>query len=711
MSKEQISARRIIFKFRYIFVSVLAVLILFLILYFSFYQVTIRTISKNNASLSTTATINREVLDSFLLNQTTQIYFSDQIEALRTADRLTNFERIAGMRALNQAVAVGTFIHSIYLYNGKLDFIFSTIDNDRRYMSNRTELFLDHEAVDLFRNTNGTRGFKPILRSISEIGERTRHLYSYMIMSEEQQAGIMINVPSEELNKIIFGPYRDSFILDNELNIIAMQDDSDTTLIDRIRAGGLEKQDGYRRLKISGRDLICFYSYEENYDYYYVRFSDYDEIFGSLSLIRNIVYVLFFLSIAFVSFIAITILFKVYFPFQKLTSALKESSDDTLTMDQLTDRLDQLIASSKNEDHLKESVNKMLKGEAIYNILSGSETKIEETIENYNLNLDCNHPVLPVLVTSFNTAPYLSIAEEAGIRAEGTAVGQNSYLLLQGEDIDLESLGSLFLARKSSEYILFGKLCNTWEELPSVYFDLDKLLERRILEPEKHISCTARLLALDSNIKDVNEEIRQLTSFIKKGQSPSAIGARLNRIFTLLENKTYRTTLTSYFTLYQTVLQIADDPEYEKKSTLFNQTLNRMKDEAEARTIIANACKEVSQKFRHEKISQKQTLITQITDIADSEYSNSALCSQYIADKLNMSCTYICRQFKASEGISIESYINKTRLERSKEFLKDGSLAIRDAATMSGFSNPQYYYVLFKKETGQTPKEYRDSVS
>ncbi|MBR1918021.1 MAG: helix-turn-helix transcriptional regulator [Spirochaetales bacterium] len=712
MNKDLINARKVIIKFRYLIVSILAVLILFLILYFSFYQVTIRTLSKNNTSLSTTATINREVLDTFLLNQTTQIYFSDQIESLRNAEKLTNFERISGLRALNQAVAVGNFIHSIYLYNGKLDYIFSTVDHDRRYVSNSTELFMDHEAVELFKSKTPTRGFRPVLRSLDTTGNTDKiHLYSYIIKNEEQQSGIMINVPSEELNKIIFGSYQDSFILDNELNIIAMQDDSDTALIDKIREVGLEKLDGYRRVKTAGRDLICFYSYEKNYDYYYVRFSDYDEVFGSLSLIRNIVYVLFFTTIAFVSFIAITILLRVYFPFQKLTSVLKESSDDTLTMDQLTDRLDQLIASSKNEDHLKESVNKMLKGEAIYNILSGSETKIEETIENYNLNLDYNHPVLPVLVTSFNTAPYLSIAEEAGIRAEGAAVGQNSYLLLQGDDIDLESLGRNFLARKSSEYILFGKLCSTWEELPSVYFDLDKLLERRILEPKKHISSTSRLLELDSNIKDVNEEIRQLTNFIKKGQSPSSIVSRLNRIFTLLENKTYRTTLTSYFTLYQTILQIADDSEYEEKSMLFNQTLNRMKDESEVRTIITNAYREVSQKFRHEKISQKQTLITQITDIAGREYNNSALCSQYIADKLRMSCTYICRQFKASEGISIEAYINKTRLEKSKALLRDRSLAIRDAAIQSGFSNPQYYYVLFKKETGQTPKEYRDSMS
>ncbi len=710
MNSKLRKTRDIVIQFRYIFISILVVLILFLILYFSFYQVTIRTISKTNASLSSTAAINRDIMDTFLLNQTSQIYFSDQIVKLRTAEALTNFEKIAGMRALNQSIAVGTFIHSIYLYNGRLNYIFSTVDNNRKYASSTTEQFLDWEALDLFRNRNTSRGFRPILRSMETGRGEDTHVYSYMIKNDDERTGIMINVPSEELNKIIFGQYRDSFILDNELNIIAMQDDSDTALIDSIRSAGLERHDGYRRIDIEDRDMICFYSYEEGYDYYYVRFSDYDEVFGSLSLIRNIVYVLFSLSIAFASFIAITILLKVYFPYVKLASALKKDSDDALTMDQLTERLDQLIASSQNEDHLRESVNRMLKGEAIYNILSGTETRIEETIENYKLNLDFNCPVLPVLVTSFNTEPYIAIAEDFGIKAEGAAVGQNSYLLLQKDRIDIEELGARFLKRKSTEYIFFGHLCSSWEELPLVYFDLNRLLERRSIEPEKHISSTDRLLELDSSIKDVNDEIKQLTNLIRKGQAPTTIRTRLNRIFELLENKTYRATLTCYFNLYQSILQSADDPEYEKKSNEFNHVLNRMKDESEAKAIIIKASTEASSAFRYEKESRNQTLISQITDIADSDYSNSALCSQYIADRLNMSCTYICRQFKASENISIEAYINRIRIEKSKELLKDRSTAVRDAAIKSGFSNPQYYYVLFKKETGMTPKEYRDSL-
>ncbi|MDR2751300.1 MAG: helix-turn-helix transcriptional regulator [Clostridiales bacterium] len=54
------------------------------------------------------------------------------------------------------------------------------------------------------------------------------------------------------------------------------------------------------------------------------------------------------------------------------------------------------------------------------------------------------------------------------------------------------------------------------------------------------------------------------------------------------------------------------------------------------------------------------------------------------------------------------SYLTDYRIQKSYEMLRNNSCSITEIASSCGFQNDSYYTYVFHKETGFTPREYRD---
>lgn len=75
------------------------------------------------------------------------------------------------------------------------------------------------------------------------------------------------------------------------------------------------------------------------------------------------------------------------------------------------------------------------------------------------------------------------------------------------------------------------------------------------------------------------------------------------------------------------------------------------------------------------------------------------------AAALNTSESNISKLLRTNIGTNFTTYINQLRIKKAKELLL-GGCAIKDASAMVGYNNLHYFYRLFKKETGVTPKEF-----
>jgi len=68
---------------------------------------------------------------------------------------------------------------------------------------------------------------------------------------------------------------------------------------------------------------------------------------------------------------------------------------------------------------------------------------------------------------------------------------------------------------------------------------------------------------------------------------------------------------------------------------------------------------------------------------------------------------YISTIFKKEVGINLIDYIQKQKIEESKNFLEFTNLNINQISTLFGFCNAGYYSRIFKKHTGMKPSVYR----
>lgn len=88
--------------------------------------------------------------------------------------------------------------------------------------------------------------------------------------------------------------------------------------------------------------------------------------------------------------------------------------------------------------------------------------------------------------------------------------------------------------------------------------------------------------------------------------------------------------------------------------------------------------------------------------------------SQHLTDDLSLktlekeffvSKEHISREFKKSTGITLHSYIMRSRIDLSKKYLLQGR-PVRDVCQLCGFCSYNHFFKAFKKECGMTPMAY-----
>lgn len=70
---------------------------------------------------------------------------------------------------------------------------------------------------------------------------------------------------------------------------------------------------------------------------------------------------------------------------------------------------------------------------------------------------------------------------------------------------------------------------------------------------------------------------------------------------------------------------------------------------------------------------------------------------------------YLSRKFKEEVKVSISDYIKIARVERAKFLLSDGGCTVQEVAARLHFCSPSHFGSVFRKVTGCTPREFRES--
>ena len=90
-----------------------------------------------------------------------------------------------------------------------------------------------------------------------------------------------------------------------------------------------------------------------------------------------------------------------------------------------------------------------------------------------------------------------------------------------------------------------------------------------------------------------------------------------------------------------------------------------------------------------------------------SNYMNKITLDE-MARHVYLSKSHLSKIFNEEMNMSFSSFVNKVRIDNSKQLLLDSSLSIADIANMCGFEDQSYFTKQFKIATGFSPKKFRE---
>ena len=115
--------------------------------------------------------------------------------------------------------------------------------------------------------------------------------------------------------------------------------------------------------------------------------------------------------------------------------------------------------------------------------------------------------------------------------------------------------------------------------------------------------------------------------------------------------------------------------------------------------------------FAHMVHDQKMEKNTYLVEQCKTYISRNILKKIYLADiagYVGVNPTYLSRTFSEKEGVNIQSYIQKEKVEAACNMLKYSDYSICDISQYVGFQSQSSFTAVFKKWKETTPAEYRN---
>ncbi|MBQ8094270.1 MAG: helix-turn-helix transcriptional regulator [Clostridia bacterium] len=116
---------------------------------------------------------------------------------------------------------------------------------------------------------------------------------------------------------------------------------------------------------------------------------------------------------------------------------------------------------------------------------------------------------------------------------------------------------------------------------------------------------------------------------------------------------------------------------------------------------------------RIQAVKKQHTYSKPVTQAIEyiNRHLHERLTQEDISDAVGLSRTYFSTHFVDEVGMPITEYIRKRKIDTAKGLLTYFDYSILDVAEYLGYSSDSHFSSTFKKETGMSPREYRERYS
>ena len=134
---------------------------------------------------------------------------------------------------------------------------------------------------------------------------------------------------------------------------------------------------------------------------------------------------------------------------------------------------------------------------------------------------------------------------------------------------------------------------------------------------------------------------------------------------------------------------------------------SQLKNRDRVRKLLTKATTTDDESVDNALSEQDKHFMEELYKLMEEELSNSELDVTHITKMLYISRTKLYYKIKGLTGETPSSFFRTYKLNRAAELLKGGKHTVAEIADMTGFSTQSHFSVVFKKQFGVTPTEYK----
>lgn len=705
---------------------------------------------------------NIDYMHSVVRNMCESLYLNTDVQSIMYAyneDQIYDFVR--RMNKIKSFAEANSFIHSISVYNNRMG---------QFYSSYESIVFEDRTLIGLFESQEMIPRFKLVPRNIYRDASEDDYdsVFSFIMYDAVDALGkpegaIIINIETkwlhDSINRIndveakgmghILIVRSDGGLIDSdgfnestpdvlsELDLI--QADSDTATLQEVTAKANDENFYITSIPVG------------NEDWHIVKVQSYEDIFGYVKEIRASILAISALLLVFSVAVSIFISQRIYGPVKRLMKEVidKKHIDYPLQNGDEFTLLRDVMDSSENEiDMYKEemvSSKRIMKTYYLRRLLldsaSLSESEWSEIEKKGEVNLDFSEGfricILKIddyqqfCISNTNTDRDLY---KFGIINIGLEI-MREYCAAEAIDMKSDFVAVVFNAHHMQENQINGLLRQTQEAVKEYLgISITAAVSDEVREKYDISQCYYDTLNM-SQYRYITGKMSMINSDVVANRSET--GA-VNQIFDY-ENRLKEAVRLGKQDMIHDVIQEATDAiskmnfNHMKLAVTYLvdviigtiNEINQMKLEStdsrygtmgqqvmeletieEVKAEILSLVSEAISSSAENTNSKHAVIVEAIKDIILNNYQDSELYQQGIASMLKMSSAHIGRVFKSNTGQTINEYITAVRLTKATYLLTNSELCIMDIMLKVGIENKSYFYKLFKKHYGTTPREY-----
>lgn len=708
--------------------------------------------------LLTQINYNIENMNGIVKDLAVSLYNDEELIALKSGGDYK--QSILKIERLNHTVAASPYLHAAIFYNGKQHRFFSSLNHDmdsRRlyealeaYMTSRPDLpKLQLIPLDLDGKNDGIDVFAFFIYDGPSLGSVNNNVLILTVKTGWMLDNLKaLNRVAERENDVLF-------VTDSEGRVLISND--------RVLPAGLDiKEDLLKRIGLKGNTLDSFiYSqgdrkYKVTYlskalnNWQIVSLQDYGEVQGSVRQMR-------WTEIAVtVSVALLAVLLSVFFSMRLykpvghlLTLVPPAGREGVKAKDELSliaANLTEMLGKLKGLEQERASQLNIAKTYHLRSLIGLSESMDEPTFlrirEQYGIDIVYPSPLRLALVqiddvqrlsaepgSQTESLLYFAIAnigqELLGCRGSCEATDMKSGHLVFIVGGSLEELETLEEScRELQQTILHYYRITFTVTLSEVFTDYRQLTQHynlairhanyRMMFGKGAVLIPERLRPNEENeaFRIPQELERRLTEGLKSLDSVETEQA-ISSWISLLRGFSFENMFSALLHLAVTLSNTLGEMNHHNLNpvSINLQAMNRRILEKETleeiEAVLMKVVREVFEQRQSGRENKNRLLADTVKEIIDKHYADPDLNVQRIADMLKMSSVYLGKVYKEQEGMSVVDQINEVRLEQARLYLEQQHFTVAEIMEKVGFGNESYFYRLFKRRFGTTPKEYR----